>query len=105
MFERIRDQRGATLVMVALGLFVFLGMVALAVDLGMLLGARTESQRVADAAALAGAGSLITAPDDEARARQWALDYAAENTVLGTIADVRDEDVDVLVAERRSGSG
>ncbi len=50
---RLRDEQGATLVLVALGISVFLGMVALAVDLGMLLGARTESQRVADAAALA----------------------------------------------------
>jgi hypothetical protein len=76
-------------------------MVALAVDLGMLLGARTESQRVADAAALAGAGSLITQPDDEDRARQWAIDYAAQNTVLGTIADMRPEDVDVLLDEHK----
>ncbi len=101
MFERVRDQRGATLVLVALGIVVFLGMVALAVDLGMMLGARTESQRVADSAALAGAGSLVTLPDDEARARQWALDYAAENIVLGTIADVRPEDVDVLLDEHK----
>ena len=63
------------------------------------------SQRVADAAALAGAGSFITVPNDANRPRDWAKEYAAENTVLGTIADVRDEDVDVLVAEGRSGSG
>ncbi len=99
--NRVRDEQGATLVLTVLGIVVFLGMVALAVDLGMLLGAKTESQRVADAAALAGAGSLITAPDDEARARQWALNYAAENTVLGTIADVRPEDVDVLLNEHK----
>ncbi len=97
--NRVRDEQGATLVLTVLGIVVFLGMVALAVDLGVLLGARTESQRVADAAALAGAGSLITAPDDEDRARQWAIDYAAQNTVLGTIADMRPEDVDVLLDE------
>jgi Flp pilus assembly protein TadG len=101
MFERVRDERGATLVLVALGLAVFLGMVALAVDLGMMLSARTESQRVADAAALAGAGSLITQPDDEARARQWAIDYAAQNIVHGAMADVRPEDVDVLLEEHK----
>jgi len=97
--NRVRDEQGATLVLTVLGIVVFLGMVALAVDLGMMLGGRTESQRVADAAALAGAGSLITAPNDDARARQWAIDYAAQNTVLGTIADVRPEDVDVLLNE------
>ncbi len=99
--NRVRDEQGATLVLTVLGIVVFLGMVALAVDLGMLLGARTESQRVADAAALAGAGSLITQPDDEDRARQWAIDYAAQNTVLGTIADMRPEDVDVLLDEHK----
>ncbi len=97
--NRVRDEQGATLVLTVLGIVVFLGMVALAVDIGMLLGARTESQRVADAAALAGAGSLITQPDDEDRARQWAIYYAAQNTVLGTIADMRPEDVDVLLDE------
>jgi len=95
------DERGSTAAFVAVGLVGMLGMVALAVDLGMMLGARTGSQRVADAAALAGAGSLITAPYDEARARQWALDYAAKNTVLGTTADVRPEDVDVLLDEHK----
>ncbi len=99
--DRVRDEQGAAMVLTVLGIVVFLGMVALAVDIGMLLGARTESQRVADAAALAGAGSLITQPDDEDRARQWALDYAAQNTVLGTIADVRPEDVDVLLDEHK----
>jgi Flp pilus assembly protein TadG len=97
----IKDNRGATAAFVALGMVMMLGTVALAVDLGMMLGARTGSQRVADAAALAGAGSLITAPDDEARARQWALDYAAKNGVLGTIADVRPEDVEVLLDEHK----
>ncbi len=101
MYDRLRDQQGATLVLVALGMVVFLGMVALAVDLGMMLGAKTESQRVADAAALAGAGSLITAPNDEDRARQWALDYAAQNIVHGEMADVRPEDVDVLLDEHK----
>ncbi len=99
--RRTHDEHGSALVIVVLGIPVLLGMVALAVDLGMMLGARTGSQRVADAAALAGAGSLITAPDDEARARQWALDYAAKNTVLGKIADVRPEDVDVLLDEHK----
>ncbi len=98
--NRVREL-GATLWLVALGIAVFLGMVALAVDIGMGLGGRTESQRVADAAALAGAGSLVTQPDNEARARQWAIDYAAENTVLGTIADMRPEDVDVLLDEHK----
>jgi Flp pilus assembly protein TadG len=99
--NRVRDEQGATLVLTVLGIVIFLGMVALAVDLGMLLGAKTESQRVADAAALAGAGSLITAPDDDVRARQWAIQYAALNTVHGQTAVLQDQDVDVLLNEHK----
>lgn len=95
----LRDERGATLALVAVGIFVLLGMVALAVDVGMLLGRRTESQRVADAAALAGAASFITAPDNADRPRTWAIDYAGKNTVDKAVADVRPEDVDVLLDE------
>jgi Flp pilus assembly protein TadG len=95
------DERGATGAFVAVGMLMMLGMVALAVDLGMLLGARTDSQRVADAAALAGAASFITAPNDPDRPKQWAMEYAAKNTVQGTAANVLDEDVDVLLDEQK----
>ncbi|MEJ2319618.1 MAG: pilus assembly protein TadG-related protein [Gemmatimonadales bacterium] len=95
------DERGATGAFVAVGIFMMLGMVALAVDLGVLLGARTDSQRVADAAALAGAASFITLPNDTDRPRQWAIAYASKNTVLGTAATVLPEDVDVLVNEQK----
>jgi Flp pilus assembly protein TadG len=95
------NERGATAALVAVSILMMLGMVSLAVDMGMLLGARTDSQRVADAAALAGAASFITAPDDSDRPRQWAIDYATRNRVHSTIADVRPEDVDVLVAEQK----
>lgn len=93
--SRGRDERGATLVTVAVSMSVLLGMAALAVDTGLLLTARTESQRVSDAAALAGAGSLVLVPNDEDRARQAAIDFAAENDVRGDIALVLPGDVDV----------
>ena len=48
-------ERGQTLLIVAAGLVVFLGLAALAVDLGFFFVARSEAQRAADAAALAGA--------------------------------------------------
>lgn len=48
-------ERGATLVFVALFLALLLGILALAIDLGMLYVGRNEAQRAADAAALAGA--------------------------------------------------
>ncbi|MEJ2343645.1 MAG: pilus assembly protein TadG-related protein [Gemmatimonadales bacterium] len=95
------DERGATAAFVAVGLFMMLGMVALAVDLGVLLGARTDSQRVADASALAGAASFITLPYDTDRPRDWAIEYAAKNTVHGSPATVLPEDVDVLLDEQK----
>lgn len=100
-FALASDERGATAAFVAVGIFMMLGMVALAIDLGVLLGARTDSQRVADSAALAGAASFLTLPDDPDRPRDWAIEYAAKNTVLGTTATVLPEDVDVLLNEQK----
>ena len=51
----------------AIGLLTLLGFAALAIDVGYLFVVRNELQNAADAAALAGAGKLITyisgAPD------------------------------------------
>jgi uncharacterized membrane protein len=54
----LKSDRGATAVYVAIMLVVFIGMAALAVDVGYLMVARNESQNAADAAALAGARRL-----------------------------------------------
>jgi hypothetical protein len=70
-------------------------MAALAVDTGLLLTARSESQRVVDAAALAGAGSLVLSPGNEDLARQTAIDFAVQNDVRGDAAIVLPGDVDV----------
>ena len=53
-----QQRKGVVIVMVAVLLVVMLGCVALAVDIGYLYVARTELQRTADAAALAGARAL-----------------------------------------------
>src|SRR5450631_3333702 len=52
-------QRGQTLVLVAISLVVLVSMAALAIDLTTLYVARTEMQRAADAAALAGAEAFV----------------------------------------------
>ena len=91
--ERLRDRSGVALAFVALLLFVFLGLVALAVDLGMLLGARTEAQRTADAAALAGASSLLDSPTDFALAESTARDWGGRNLVRGISPVILPEDV------------
>src|SRR3989454_12536765 len=51
----IANETGSVIVIVALTLVVLLGFLALGIDLGMLYTARTDAQRAADAAALAGA--------------------------------------------------
>jgi hypothetical protein len=77
-------ERGVTLVMMALMLFLALGMSALVVDYGMLKAAKAEAQRAVDAAALAGASAfLIPDPliDKPAEAEARARDYAKKHAV------------------------
>src|SRR5277367_6963974 len=57
-FPMRRGERGQTLILVAVSLIALMGMAALAVDLVTLYAARSEVQRAADAAALAGAKAL-----------------------------------------------
>lgn len=93
-----RDDRGVALVLVALGLTAFLGVAALALDMGMLYTARTESQRVADGAALAGASQFIENPghpDLVGLVRAEAKEYAALNSVRGEPVVLQDTDIDV----------
>lgn len=92
--DPVRNERGATIVLVALMLAALLGIAALAIDVGMLYNARAEAQRAADAAALAGAGSLVAGPDEE-RARAIAIEFGGQNRVQGDLVEVLDEDVEV----------
>ncbi len=69
------DERGQVLVFAVLSMVVLLGMAALAVDMGMLLGERTKLQAVADASALAAAQDL----PDEPTVKTTAVSYADLN--------------------------
>lgn len=90
------DERGATGVFLALGMILLLSAAALAIDLGMLMHRRTEAQRTADGAALAGAASLIYAPGDAAQARTLAKQFAGLNDVGTGMITLRDQDIDVI---------
>jgi hypothetical protein len=59
---RLRDQRGAIIVVAALCLMMILGIAGLAVDLGYLYVVRCELQRAADAGAMAGAQAIYPSP-------------------------------------------
>ncbi|HJP40908.1 MAG TPA: VWA domain-containing protein [Dehalococcoidia bacterium] len=71
-----RDESGQTLVMFALSSVALIGFVAMSVDVGRLVWARTQMQSAVDAAALAAAQSL---PDKE-EAYNQAQDYFDTNT-------------------------
>lgn len=89
---RLGEERGATLALVAVGSTVLIGMAAIAIDLGMLMTAKTQAQRVADAAAHSGAvrlARLAEAPraERESEAREAAKEMAALNDILGESYD------------------
>jgi hypothetical protein len=77
LFNKIKDESGQALVIVAVSLVALLGVTAFSVDLGMAYNAKAELQAAADAAALAGAQDLPNA----AVAIQSAKNYAGFNDV------------------------
>lgn len=102
------DESGAALVLVAISMVALLAAASLAVDLGMAMTARSEAQRVADSAALAGASAFIDEPSamlavDSAKSRAKA--FAAKNVVRNAPVDTTtvasstliDETVDMTV--------
>ncbi len=97
-----REERGMTLVMVAFALVALLGFAALAIDLAFLYVGRSEAQRAADAAALAGAkefadsgfaSGVISQAAVKPLATQAAEAVGAQNFVGGQPAVILDSDV------------
>src|SRR6266704_1025254 len=62
--NRKEAESGYVLVTVAVLLVVLVGFTTLAIDTGMLFAARTQAQRAADAAALAGASTFVLNSSD-----------------------------------------
>jgi hypothetical protein len=98
--RRCSEERGVALIVAAGSMVALTSAVALAIDVGMLTATRTEAQRVADAAAMAGAGSLIQYPNQSSAARAEAKETAGYNKIRGTRAQVLDRDIDVDLASR-----
>jgi hypothetical protein len=94
---------GYVVVSVALTIVVLCAFAALAVDVGVLFGARTASQRAADSAALAGAFTFVVQPTapQPATARDHALAAALVNDVLENPIAAGEVDVQVDVGNRR----
>src|SRR5438270_13139577 len=79
-------RRGAIVPLVAISLIALLGLIALAIDIGLVAVARTQAQDLADAAALAGARQLngdATVNNNLAAALTQATTAASRNDILG----------------------
>ena len=87
---------------VAIVLAALVAAMSLAIDLGMLITARAEAQRAADAASLAGAQEFLKHKPAEAEpfARQHAYDYARLNTIRNIPIDSSEITVDVFPDKR-----
>jgi hypothetical protein len=93
---------GYVIVTVAVLLVILLGFSALAVDVGIMYSARTSAQRVADAAALAGAFTFVVEPGSPqpATAIDHATQTAINNNILGDAVVAGDVTVNVDVPNR-----
>jgi hypothetical protein len=96
------DERGATLVMVAISLVCLLGMGALAVDLAAGFSWRAEAQKIADSSALAGGSAFLDLSDAAAPAEAdtRAYEYALLHTIKGETVDSAEVTVQVIPADR-----
>lgn len=104
-----RGSRGGVLAMVALLLFVFIGIAALAIDIGYLTTTRNELQNVADAAALAGAGYLGSVYNTLTPVQQQTQTFtrseivsvvqtiAEKNQAAGLNIDINDNATDIII--------
>src|SRR5574340_467070 len=101
--ERSND-RGVSIVLIAVGMVFVLGMAGLGVDLASLYVGRTQAQRAADAAALAGAQTLVTegctsaggsniSTTCQSLARQRAVAVGNANLIAGISPGIKDSDV------------
>jgi hypothetical protein len=96
-------QRGSTLMLSVVAIFLLLGMAAISIDFLTLYVARTDAQRAADAAALAGAKVFVssgctTAADctsgtTSTIVKREAEDVGSQNKVFGQYANIADTDI------------
>ena len=86
----LRSERGVTLALMAVTLFLTLAMAAIAIDYGMIKTTKAEAQRAMDAAALAGASAfLINDPtiNKTTVAVDRAKEFASKHSVHSVLVD------------------
>jgi Flp pilus assembly protein TadG len=101
--RELKRERGMTLILAALCMFVFIGIAALAVDVGVLYTARASAQNAADAGALAGAFTFVNNPVaiQPAYAKDQAVRTTNQNKVLGTPVTITAANVTVDLINQR----
>jgi Flp pilus assembly protein TadG len=87
-------RRGAAMLLLLLFLIPVLGMVAFAIDAGMMVLLRAEVQNAVDSGALAAALTLQSDPDAIAEAEDAARDFIQRNRA-GVLAMIPDDAIDV----------
>ncbi len=88
------DERGATLIFVAVMFVMLVGFIALVVDIGKLHRTRGELQNASDSAAHAGATALDGTTAGITLARERAKAYALLNNANGSAVEVSDDDIE-----------
>src|SRR5882757_10326410 len=106
---------GSALILTALAIIPLLAMVAFAVDWGRMCLTKSELQRAADSAAMAGAWELRDAKAPASRlstsaalsaARRAAQDYSSKNTSMGNPLKLQDSDIQIgYLADPRKPGG
>lgn len=94
---RRRDERGSVVILVVLALGALIGLAAWATETGRAWQVKSSLQSIADAAALAGVGNLLSADFqtvDPTAARTAATSYGPQHKVLGDALTIDDADVD-----------
>ena len=98
-----RDESGMSYVFIGLGLMAFLSASMLAIDVGMLMTARSQAQNSADAGALAGGGAMLWEDFDDRTdsgpAKTSAIAAAKANKVMRGDVNVTPADVVFLPDE------
>src|ERR1041385_6067893 len=82
-----RDERGVSLIIVSFGLMGFLAATTLAIDVGMMMMARSQAQNSADAGALAGATALVFNSFTDRSTTGPAVTSAVSTALANLVAD------------------
>ena len=105
--RRSRDEEGVVLVLIAVGLVVFLGVAAVAIDLGVGYASSRQMQNSADAAAMAGAQELeclkFTPATNSVGCQVYPATSAAVGSVVTSTATANGADSSQLTCEVISG--